>query len=81
MPMLWIRYQSRFWIVEDAQEELRRYGIAPPGQTGEGEGAKVSCPQCDSANVRRISEFGSTACKALYQCGDCGEPFDRFKPI
>jgi len=72
---------STSWIVEDAQEALRSYGIAPPGHAGNGEDAEVSCPQCNSGNVRRISEFGSTACKALYQCGDCGEPFDRFKPI
>jgi len=70
---------STSWIVEDAQEALRRYGIAPPGHGCDA--GKVSCPQCGSENVRIISEFGSTACKALYQCGDCAEPFDRFKPI
>ncbi|MBE9539024.1 MAG: phenylacetate-CoA oxygenase subunit PaaJ [Proteobacteria bacterium] len=68
---------STSWIVEEAQEALRNYGIAPPGQACD----EVSCPQCGSQNVRRVSEFGSTACKALYQCGDCAEPFDRFKPI
>ena len=72
---------STSWIVDEAQEALRNYGIAPPGQACGGEAAKVSCPQCGSENVRSISEFGSTACKALYQCGDCAEPFDRFKPI
>ena len=72
---------STSWIVEEAQEALRRYGIAPPGQACDGQVAPVCCPQCGSDNVRTISEFGSTACKALYQCGDCGEPFDRFKPI
>jgi len=71
---------STSWIVEEAQEALRNYGIAPPGQGCAGD-AVVCCPQCGSENVRSISEFGSTACKALYQCGDCAEPFDRFKPI
>jgi len=69
---------STSWIAPEAQEALRSYGIAPPGL---GSGGQVSCPQCGSENVRCISEFGSTACKALYQCGDCAEPFDRFKPI
>lgn len=69
---------STSWIAPEAQEALRSYGIAPPGL---GNGGQVSCPQCGSDNVRTISEFGSTACKALYQCGDCAEPFDRFKPI
>ncbi len=71
---------STSWIVEEAQEALRNYGIAPPGRGCAGD-AEVCCPQCGSKNVRSISEFGSTACKALYQCGDCAEPFDRFKPI
>lgn len=72
---------STSWIVEGAQDALRNYGIAPPGQGCGGEMDEVACPQCGSENVRCISEFGSTACKALYQCGDCAEPFDRFKPI
>ncbi len=70
---------STSWIIDSAQDALREYGIAPPGQGCAGE--PVCCPQCGSDNVRRISEFGSTACKALYQCGDCAEPFDRFEPI
>ncbi len=69
---------STGWIAAEAQEALRSYGIAPPGP---GSGGQISCPQCGSGHVRSISEFGSTACKALYQCGDCSEPFDRFKPI
>lgn len=68
---------STSWIVDEAQEALRNYGIAPPGQADN----RVTCPQCGSENTRCISEFGSTACKALYQCSDCAEPFDRFKPI
>ena len=59
------------WMSEDGREKLRAYGIAPPGQP--------ECPQCGSAEVGKISEFGSTACKALYQCRDCLEPFDYFK--
>jgi len=72
---------STSWMIDSAQDALREYGIAPPGVGCGGEDASVACPQCGSDNVRRISEFGSTACKSLYQCGDCAEPFDRFKPI
>jgi len=57
-----------------AKEKLKRYGIAPPTKT-------VQCPQCNSAEVSIISEFGSTACKALYRCNNCLEPFDYFKCI
>lgn len=72
---------STTWITPAAQEQLREYGIAPPGCGGGGEPAEVSCPRCGSTEVRNISEFGSTACKALYQCASCAEPFDHFKPI
>lgn len=72
---------STSWIADEAQERLRQYGIAPPGTGCAGEPVEVRCPLCGSANVRTISEFGSTACKALYQCADCAEPFDHFKPI
>ena len=72
---------STSWISDEAQEKLRVYGIAPPGQGCDGGGADIHCPRCNSDNVRSISDFGSTACKALYQCSDCGEPFDYFKPI
>jgi ring-1,2-phenylacetyl-CoA epoxidase subunit PaaD len=72
---------STTWIVEEAQEALRAYGIAPPGAACGSDAAAVLCPRCGSGNVRSISEFGSTACKALYQCSDCAEPFDHFKPI
>jgi ring-1,2-phenylacetyl-CoA epoxidase subunit PaaD len=60
------------WLSNEARSALRNYGIAPPGAT--------ECPQCGSARTTPISEFGSTACKALYRCEDCGEPFDYFKP-
>jgi ring-1,2-phenylacetyl-CoA epoxidase subunit PaaD len=68
------------WMSEAGRKKLRDYGIAPPagrGQTGQ----HVQCPQCGSDRVKRISEFGSTACKAMYRCEDCREPFDYFKCI
>ena len=72
---------STSWMSNQARRKLREYGIAPPeGDAGSGLGS-VSCPRCGSGEVRRLSEFGSTACKALYQCSTCGEPFDYFKPI
>jgi ring-1,2-phenylacetyl-CoA epoxidase subunit PaaD len=70
---------STSWMSEQARENLRAYGIAPPGIAGAD--SALHCPQCDSSEVKRLSEFGSTACKALYQCGECGETFDYFKPI
>jgi ring-1,2-phenylacetyl-CoA epoxidase subunit PaaD len=69
---------STSWMADDAREKLRTYGIAPPGAT---ETAPIHCPRCGSGHVHNISQFGSTACKALYQCGDCAELFDYFKPI
>ncbi len=72
---------STSWIAESAQEALRAYGIAPPGGGRDGRVEAIHCPHCGSAEVREVSEFGSTACKALYQCKDCAEPFDFFKPI
>ena len=57
------------------RQQLRNLNIAPP----EEEGALIHCPICQSENTEVISEFGSTACKALYQCKDCLEPFDYFK--
>ena len=70
------------WMSQKGREKLRAYGIAPPVSTTCGQsGGQIECPQCNSAEVKRISEFGSTACKALYQCQDCREPFDYFKCI
>ncbi|MEZ5534852.1 MAG: 1,2-phenylacetyl-CoA epoxidase subunit PaaD [Thiolinea sp.] len=72
------------WLSPQAHEQLRTYGIAPPcshcadGMTPD---SGISCPQCGSENTRLISEFGSTACKALFQCDDCLEPFDYFKRL
>jgi ring-1,2-phenylacetyl-CoA epoxidase subunit PaaD len=62
------------WMSATAKENLRTYGIAPPSHADE-----LGCPRCDSTSVKRISEFGSTACKSLYQCNDCAELFDHFK--
>ena len=70
------------WMTESGREKLRAYGIAPPATTTCGrQSDRIQCPQCGSGDVKRISEFGSTACKALYQCQDCREPFDYFKCI
>ena len=75
------------WITDTGREALRRYGIAPPGRCGD-EGTpvrlmahRVPCPRCDSTQVERLSAFGSTACKALYRCLACREPFEHFKPL
>ncbi len=68
---------STDWLSPNAKKQLTAYGIAPPVERGSG--AKPACPQCDSKEVRQISEFGSTSCKALYQCSNCLEPFDYFK--
>ncbi|MBV9986160.1 MAG: phenylacetate-CoA oxygenase subunit PaaJ [Chitinophagaceae bacterium] len=74
------------WISEAGREKLKAYGIAPPHYrqsvcTPEAFQAEeaIQCPLCQSYNTRLVSQFGSTACKALYQCNDCKEPFDYFK--
>lgn len=75
------------WIPEEAKEKLRVYGIAPPQESTQdktwltGKIKNIKCPRCKSENTRLVSQFGSTACKALYQCNDCLEPFDYFKCI
>lgn len=63
------------WISESGKKKLETYGIAPP-KTGNRE---IVCPRCKSTHVTCLSNFGSTACKSLYQCLDCKEPFDYFK--
>ena len=73
------------WITDEGREKLRAYGIAPPvGAAGKralfGE-VDVPCPRCARMATEKISEFGSTACKAQYRCTACGEPFDYFKCI
>ncbi|MCK5425515.1 MAG: phenylacetate-CoA oxygenase subunit PaaJ [Emcibacter sp.] len=75
------------WMTESGRIKLEAYGIAPPEKTTRnktvlfGGQKKISCPRCKSDNSEQISEFGSTACKALYRCLDCLEPFDYFKCI
>ncbi|CAG0959435.1 ring-1,2-phenylacetyl-CoA epoxidase subunit PaaD [Burkholderiales bacterium] len=82
------------WIAADGKRRLREYGIAPPGSAIPGvaaidvrgisplraAGVVVPCPRCGSTRTRLTAQFGSTACKALYRCDECLEPFDYFKP-
>jgi len=66
------------WMTAAGKKKLKEYGIAPPHLISSGNDI-IECPQCGSSNTKLISQFGSTACKALYQCNDCKEPFDYFK--
>lgn len=74
------------WITLEGRKKLKAYGIAPPVKSSNsirslfGE-TQIECPQCGSSETEKLSEFGSTACKALYRCTDCKEPFDYFKCI
>lgn len=80
---------STDWISPVGRERLKGFGIAPPSQHGHEvridvaslirRKPSVTCPRCDSGNTERVSEFGSTPCKAHYKCRDCLEPFDYFK--
>jgi ring-1,2-phenylacetyl-CoA epoxidase subunit PaaD len=71
------------WLTDAAREKLAAYGIAPPPHTSSRRalfGApQPACPHCGSSDTELISEFGSTACKALHRCRSCREPFDAFK--
>jgi ring-1,2-phenylacetyl-CoA epoxidase subunit PaaD len=74
------------WMSEEGKQKLKEYGIAPPNPKQQvcdeklfAPNEAVQCPHCDSYHTHRVSEFGSTACKALYVCDDCKEPFDYFK--
>ena len=69
------------WMSEKGKQKLLEYGIAPPQVSGHSKWPDYlpPCPQCQSSNTKLLSQFGSTACKALYQCQDCKEPFDYFK--
>lgn len=80
------------WITQAGRDKLRAYGIAPPIDGTAATGARVSamlgrgnmvvdCPHCGYSNTEKISQFGSTPCKAAYRCIDCREPFDYFKCI
>ena len=83
---------STDWISEAGRRKLADYGIAPPGPALQGGAApirivrraaavRVDCPRCGSADTERLSAFGSTACKSLYRCRACREPFEHFKPL
>ena len=71
------------WMTDAARAKLTAYGIAPPGRASASGpvplALSVRCPQCGSLETRELSRFGSTACKSLWVCGDCREPFDHFK--
>lgn len=67
------------WMSAEGKRKLKAYGIAAPDKRFTIPVDGVECPLCNSGNTRLVSEFGSTACKALYQCNDCKEPFDYFK--
>jgi ring-1,2-phenylacetyl-CoA epoxidase subunit PaaD len=67
------------WMTENGKQKLKEYGIAPPKKSTDYSDNNPECPQCKSENTKLLSQFGSTACKALYQCDDCKEPFDYFK--
>ena len=73
------------WITPKGRKALEKYGIAAPLETDADKDALlgnkklVKCPQCGSLQTKLISQFGSTACKAFFQCEDCQEPFDYFK--
>ena len=73
------------WMSEEGKQKLKDYGIAPPTPKQQVCNEKlfaeeaIQCPHCNSWHTHRVSEFGSTACKALYVCDDCKEPFDYFK--
>jgi len=72
------------WLTENGKKKLKDFGIAPPEDDFSEiklfrKHAAVHCPKCDSTDTTEISAFGSTACKALYKCNSCNEPFEYFK--
>ncbi|MEY3085345.1 MAG: phenylacetate-CoA oxygenase subunit PaaJ [Bacteroidota bacterium] len=72
------------WLSENGRIKLKEYGIAPPEHEVDksvlfSEPTKVPCPKCGAIDTRMVSQFGSTACKAHYQCNTCKEPYDYFK--
>jgi ring-1,2-phenylacetyl-CoA epoxidase subunit PaaD len=75
------------WLGAEAKLKLQKYGIAPPEESTSdksflsGKPKQVTCPHCKGRNTVLVSQFGSTACKALYKCQDCLEAFDYFKCI
>ena len=79
MKMVYHPAWTTDWLTDEAKEKLRKYGIAPPTPLHLSPKGRVPCPHCNSKNIELVSQFGSTACKALYKCLDCKEPFDYFK--
>lgn len=73
------------WITRAGRDKLRAYGIAPPASSADqelrGRSRIAACPRCGSRETTRLSEFGSTPCKAHYRCDACLEPFDQFKCV
>ena len=74
------------WITGEGREKLRAYGIAPPARASSSlrslfSEEEVACPKCGASDTAKLSEFGSTACKAHWRCNACLEPFDYFKCI
>ena len=67
---------STDFMTEAGKQKLKEYGIAPPNPSDESD---IECPNCGSRNTEMISQFGSTACKSLFKCHECLEPFDYFK--
>jgi ring-1,2-phenylacetyl-CoA epoxidase subunit PaaD len=73
------------WMTEEGKQALKKYGIAPPTDALTdkkallGEERIIECPQCESKNTKLVSQFASTACKAMFKCQDCEETFDYFK--
>lgn len=68
------------WITEEGKKKLKKFGIAPPNPSRDnGKNKPKDCPLCESKNTELVSQFGSTACKSLYRCLDCKEPFEYFK--
>ncbi len=74
---------STAWITEQGIEKLRSNGISPPDGNNNGDALfatrTITCPRCESTLTEKLSEFGSTPCKAHYRCNSCLEPFDHFK--
>ena len=75
------------WMTSDGKRKLREFGITPPNGLAPARGGRtelrlaVKCPRCDSLDTRELARFGSTSCKALYECRACLEPFDFFKVL
>jgi ring-1,2-phenylacetyl-CoA epoxidase subunit PaaD len=75
------------WMSDDGKRKLREFGIAAPNGKAPAHSGRVTlsmavkCPRCDSLDTRELARFGSTSCKALYECRSCLEPFDFFKVL